>query len=61
MAEMLSNVIGAPFSEYVLTQLSLRSTHNSSTTRTNEEVLFIANKTAWVRLTSSVQINKKQE
>ena len=61
MAEMLSNVIGAPFSEYVLTQLSLRATHNSSLTRTNDEVMFIANKTAWVRLTSSVQINKNQE
>ena len=61
MAEMLSNVIGAPFSEYVLTQLSLRATHNSSDIRTNDEVMFLANKTAWVRLTSSVQINKKQE
>jgi hypothetical protein len=58
MAEMLSNVIGAPFSDYVLTQLSLRAVHNSSDNRTNEEVLFLANKTAWVKLTSSVQVGK---
>jgi len=54
---MLSNVIGAPFPEYVLTQLSIRADHNSSLNRSTDEVLFIANKSAWVKLTSSVQIN----
>jgi len=57
----LSNVIGAPFSEHVLTQLDLRAYHNSTGAgvipgRTGEEVLFLANKTAWVRLTSSVRV-----
>lgn len=60
-SEKLSNVIGAPFQEYILTQLNLRATHNSTgtnavPTRTNDEVLFLANKSAWVKLTSSVRI-----
>jgi GH24 family phage-related lysozyme (muramidase) len=55
-SEKLSNVIGAPFSEYVLTQLNLRAFHNSTTNRTPEEILFLANKSAWVKLTSSVKI-----
>ena len=56
MATKLSNVIGAPFSDYVLTQLYLRAEKNSSINRTNSEVLFLANKTAWARLVSSVNI-----
>ena len=56
-SNMLSNVIGAPFSEYILTQLSIRANHNSSLQRTNDEVLFLANKSAWVKLTSSVNIS----
>ena len=46
----LSNVIGAPFSEYVLTQLNLRAFHNSTgygngnfSERTPQEILFLAN------------------
>lgn len=62
MAETrLSNVVGAPFSEHVLTQLDLRAFHNSTGTnsspiRTNEDVLFLANKMAWAKLTSSIRI-----
>ena len=52
----LSNVIGAPFSEFVLAQLSQRALQNSTTTRTNEQVLFLANKISWARLVSSVNI-----
>jgi hypothetical protein len=64
-SEKLSNVIGAPFQEYILTQLNLRATHNSTgnnavPTRTNDEVLFLANKSAWVKLTSSVRIELKE-
>lgn len=56
MSDKLSNVIGAPFSDYVLTQLYLRAQKNSTTNRTNDEVLFLANKGAWARLVSSVNI-----
>lgn len=54
---MLSNVIGTPFSENVLEQLYQRAARNSTTIRSNEEVLFLANKSAWVRLISSVDID----
>ena len=54
---MLSNVIGTPFSENVLEQLYQRAARNSTTIRSNEEVLFLANKTAWVRMISSVDID----
>ena len=53
----LSNVIGAPFSDYVLKQLYTRAARNSTVNRTNEEVLYLANKTAWARLVSSVNIS----
>jgi hypothetical protein len=53
----LSNVIGAPFSDYVLLQLYQRAAHNSTLTRSNEDILFLANKTSWARLVSSVNIS----
>ena len=53
----LSNVIGAPFSDYVLHQLYTRAARNSTVNRSNEEVLFLANKTSWTRLVSSVNIS----
>lgn len=56
MATKLSNVIGAPFQDFVITQLYTRAAHNSTTDRTNEEVLFLANKTSWARFVSSVDI-----
>ena len=60
-SEKLSNVIGAPFAEHVLTQLNLRAAHNSTgagnvPTRSDEEILFLANKMSWVKLTSSVRV-----
>lgn len=61
MAIKLSNVIGAPFSDDVLRQLSIRARRNSTLSRSNEEVLFLANKTAWARLTSSVNITLLSE
>lgn len=59
--QKLSNVIGAPFPEHVLTQLKIRAARNSTgqrnfQTRSDEEILFLANKMSWVKLTSSVTI-----
>ena len=61
MAIKLSNVIGAPFNDDVLRQLAIRARRNSTLSRSNEEVLFLANKTAWARLTSSVDITLLSE
>lgn len=52
----LSNVIGAPFSADVLKQLQVRSERSSTTSRSGQEVLFLANKMAWARLVSSINI-----
>ena len=54
--KVLSNVIGAPFDEYILDQLDVRSKKNALETRTNEDVLYLANKMSWTRLVSSVRI-----
>jgi GH24 family phage-related lysozyme (muramidase) len=59
--QRLSNVIGAPFPEHVLTQLNIRAARNSTgygfiPTRSDEELLFLANKSSWVKLTSSVNV-----
>jgi predicted chitinase len=61
MAEKLSNVIGAPFDKYILDQLYIRAARNSTVQRSNEEVLFLANKTGWARLISSVNIVANQQ
>jgi hypothetical protein len=64
--ERLSNVVGAPFAEFVLTQLDIRTRRNSIGTglngrRSTQEVLFLANKMSWVKLTSSVRIVPTQD
>lgn len=61
----LSNVIGAPFAEHILTQLNLRAAHNSTgdsstLSRSNDDILFLANKMSWVKLTSSVRLTPEQ-
>jgi len=57
----LSNVIGAPFPDYVLQQLAIRANRNAAQTRDIQDVLFVANKSAWARLVSSVNINGNQD
>jgi hypothetical protein len=54
--KVLSNVIGAPFDEYILDQLDIRSKKNALENRTNEDILYLANKTSWTRLVSSIRI-----
>lgn len=53
---MLSNVIGTSFSRTVLSQLYMRAAKNSTATRDDNQVLFLANKSAWVKMVSSVDI-----
>ena len=54
--KVLSNIIGAPFDKYILDQLNVRSKKNALETRTNEDVLYLANKMSWTRLVSSIRI-----
>ena len=53
---VLSNVIGAPFNQYIIDQLKIRSANGSTQNRSPEQILYLANKMSWTRLTSSVKI-----
>ena len=56
---VLSNVIGAPFNQYVIDQLNVRSANGSTQNRSSEQILYLANKMSWTRLTSSIKIKPK--
>ena len=61
MGDVLSNVIGAPFSQYIIDQLNIRAANGSSVNRSNEQILYLANKLSWTRLTSSVRIKPAKD
>ena len=52
----ISNVIGAKLPQWVLDQLGTRSNQTSQDSRDNDNLLYLANKSAWVRLVSSINI-----
>ena len=54
--EVLSNVIGAPFNQYIIDQLNIRAALGSSQNRTDQQVLYLANKMSWTRLSSSIRV-----
>jgi hypothetical protein len=53
----ISNIIGTKLPQWVLNQLETRSNKNTQDSRDNDNILYLANKSAWVRLVSSVDIN----
>lgn len=54
----LSNIIGTKIPQWVINQLSVRSAQNARLDkRDNDNLVYLANKTAWVRLVSSVNIS----
>ena len=53
----ISNVLGAAMPEWLKRQLKTRSKKNSQDVRDDSNLSYLANKTAWVRLISSVNIN----
>lgn len=57
----ISNIFGAKIAPWVLKQLKTRSVQNSKNTRDNDNLLYLANKTAWVRLVSSVNITDQRD
>lgn len=57
----ISNIIGAKLPQWVLNQLGTRSFQNNQDYRDNNNILYLANKTAWVRLVSSVDIIDQQD
>ena len=52
----ISNIIGTKIPQWVLNQLGTRSIQNSKDSRDNDNILYLANKSAWIRLVSSVDV-----
>ena len=57
----ISNIIGAQIPSWVLKQLETRSRKNASDSRDTDNILFVANKTAWIRLVSSIDIQSEED
>jgi hypothetical protein len=53
----ISNVFGTALPQWLKQQIRLRSKYNSNTNRDDLNVNYLANKTAWLRVISSVNIN----
>jgi alpha-acetolactate decarboxylase len=57
----ISNIIGAKLPQWVMNQLVTRSNKNTQDSRDNDNLLYVSNKTAWVRLVSSINIVDTQD
>jgi hypothetical protein len=55
-----SNVIGTPLYQWVINQIAERSVQNSNKERDNDNLVYLANKTAWFRAISSIQLQSGQ-
>lgn len=52
----ISNILGSKIPQWLINQLGTRASQGAKDVRDNDNILFIANKTAWIRLVSSVDI-----
>jgi GH24 family phage-related lysozyme (muramidase) len=52
----ISNILGTKIPQWLIRQLDLRSIQNTQDQRDNSNLLFVANKSAWIRLVSSIDI-----
>jgi hypothetical protein len=59
LSNKISNIIGTKIPTYIFNQLLVRSAKNSLQTRDSDNVRYLANKSAWIRLVSSVNIAKE--
>ena len=57
----ISNIIGTKVPQWLIQQLDTRANRNSDDVRSNQNLLYLTNKSAWVRLVSSVDINEKRD
>ena len=57
MDNKISNIIGAALPQWLKKQLWTRYTENSLKNRSDANLIYLANKTAWIRVVSSVNIN----
>ena len=52
----ISNILGSKIPQWLINQLGTRASQGAKDVRDNNNILYIANKTAWIRLVSSVDI-----
>jgi hypothetical protein len=52
----ISNILGTKLPQWLIAQLTTRSQQGSKDKRDNDNILYLANKSAWVRLVSSIDI-----
>ena len=52
-----SNALGSPIYQYVIDQLTERSAKNSLDKRDDSNLVYLANKSAWFRAVSSIQVS----
>lgn len=52
----ISNIIGTKLPTWLLKQLDFRAKMNAQDSRDNNNLLYLANKTAWVRVVSSINL-----
>ena len=52
----VSNVLGTPVFPFVIEQLKIRSDNNSKDTRDDSNLIYLANKTGWFRIVSSIRM-----
>jgi hypothetical protein len=53
---MAGNLIGEPFKDYVNNQIKLRQEKQGKFSRSLEEIQYLSNKNAWIKLASGVSI-----
>jgi hypothetical protein len=61
LSDKLSNIIGTKLPNWLINQLGTRSNKTNQNNRDNDNILFLANKTAWVRLVSSINITDQKD
>lgn len=55
----ISNVLGVPVPQWIIDQLNRRSTELSRVTKDTDNIRYQGNRTAWIRMVSSVDVVKK--
>jgi hypothetical protein len=57
----ISNIIGTKLPQWLLNQIQTRSIAGARDSRDNDNLLFLANKSCWVRLVSSVNLANQND
>jgi hypothetical protein len=57
---MAGNLIGEPFEDYVNNQIKLRQKKQGGSSRSLEEIQYLSNKNAWIKMASGVSLKKSR-